>query len=47
MPLADKAKLADHVIDNSGAEAETMRQADDVLREICKEKGLDPARYGL
>lgn len=45
MPLADKAKLADHVIDNSGSPAETCARADQVLDAICREKGVDPARY--
>lgn len=47
MPLAQKAKLADHVIDNSGSEEATRARADEVLRAICLEKGLDPGRYGL
>jgi len=45
MPLADKAKLADFVIDNSGSEAETRARADEVLAAICLKFGLDPARY--
>lgn len=45
LPLAEKAKLADHVIDNSGSEAETLTQADQVLDEICRKNGVDPARY--
>lgn len=45
MPLAEKAKLADHVIDNSGPIAETIARADEVLDAICRGIGLDPARY--
>lgn len=45
LPLADKAKLADYVIDNSGSEAETRARADEVLDAICRERGVDPARF--
>ena len=45
MPLAEKARLADHVIDNGGSVAATLARTDQVLDAICREKGLDPARY--
>jgi dephospho-CoA kinase len=45
MPLSEKVKLADHVIDNAGTIAETEARADDVLDAICRGIGLDPARY--
>ena len=45
MPLAEKARLADHVIDNGGSVAATLTRTDQVLDAICREKGLDPARY--
>jgi dephospho-CoA kinase len=45
MPLAEKAKLADHVIDNSGSRLATLERADAVLDAICAELGIDPARY--
>lgn len=45
LPLADKVKLADHVIDNSGTREATRQQADRVLDAICSELGIDPARY--
>ncbi len=34
MPVADKARLADHVIDNSGARADTERQVREVHRRL-------------
>ena len=45
LPLADKVKLADHVIDNSGTREATRQQADRVLDAICAALGIDPARY--
>ncbi len=45
LPLRQKAALADHVIDNSGAPADTERQADTLLKRLCAELGLRPARY--
>jgi dephospho-CoA kinase len=37
MPVADKAKLADYVIDNSGSRAETERQVRDVYRALLRD----------
>jgi dephospho-CoA kinase len=34
MPVADKAALADHVIDNSGSRAETERQVREVYGKL-------------
>ena len=34
MPVADKAKLADYVIDNSGTRAETERQVREVYKQL-------------
>jgi len=45
MPLSDKAKLADFVIDNSGSIEATRARADEVLDAICSERGIDPSRY--
>jgi dephospho-CoA kinase len=45
LALADKALRADYVIDNSGELAATLRAADDVLRRICADAGVDAARY--
>jgi dephospho-CoA kinase len=45
MPLADKAKLADYVIDNSGSIEATRARSDDVLDAICASVGVDPMCY--
>jgi dephospho-CoA kinase len=45
MSLADKAKNADYVIDNSGTIDETLKRSDEVLDEICRSLGVDPMRY--
>jgi dephospho-CoA kinase len=45
LPLAKKAEMADHVIDNSGPLAATRARADEVLDAICASLGVDPARY--
>jgi dephospho-CoA kinase len=45
LPLAEKSRVADFVIDNSGSIETTRSRADDVLDTICRERGIDPARY--
>lgn len=45
LPLSEKAARADYVIDNSGALSATLAAADEVLRRICAELGVDPGRY--
>ncbi len=45
MPLADKTKLADFVIDNSGTPDALRARADDVLDAVCARAGVDPGRY--
>lgn len=45
LPLEQKAARADFVIDNSGPLPATITAADEVLRQICSELGVDPARY--
>ena len=45
MPLAEKAKLADFVIDNSGTLDELRQRADEVLDAICDQLGVDKARF--
>jgi dephospho-CoA kinase len=45
LPVAEKAKLADFVIDNSGSREQTGQRADDVLDAICGRLQLDPSRY--
>ena len=45
MPLAEKVKVADFVIENTGTLEDLHAKTDDVLAEICKRVGVDPARY--
>jgi dephospho-CoA kinase len=45
LPLADKAARADYVIENAGPLAATLTAADEVLRRVCSEVGVDPERY--
>jgi dephospho-CoA kinase len=45
MPLEEKIRRADHVIDNSGPVSATLARADEVLDALCTELGVDPARY--
>lgn len=47
LPLAEKERRADHVIDNSGELSATLSRADQVLRAICASLSVDPARYSL
>ena len=46
MPLAEKVKVADYVIDNSGARAETERLVRDVYRALLK-RPRDGPRHAL
>jgi dephospho-CoA kinase len=45
LPLAEKTKVADYVIDNDGSVAEAEAAADRVLDAICGEFGVAPERY--
>ncbi len=45
MPLADKAKLADHVIDNAGSRETALATADAVLDAICASLAVPAERY--
>ena len=45
LPLDEKARRADHVIDNGGSIAATLVRADEVLTAVCVSLGIDPARY--
>jgi dephospho-CoA kinase len=45
MPLEEKVKIADFVIDNTGSLDDLRRRTDEVLAEICARLGVDPARY--
>jgi dephospho-CoA kinase len=45
-PLADKIRVADVVIENTGTLDELYQKADRALDEVCRKAGLDPVRYG-
>jgi dephospho-CoA kinase len=45
LPLEDKVKVADYVIDNDGDLGTLAVRADAVLDALCRGLGLDPARY--
>ncbi len=47
IPLAEKVRVADHVIENDGDLGDLERKTDHVLAEICRARGIDPARYRL
>lgn len=47
LPLAEKARRADYVIDNRGSHEALLREADRILARVCEEVGISPARYGL
>lgn len=45
MPLAEKTKVADFVIENDGTLEDLQKKTDEVLAAICAKVGVDPARY--
>jgi dephospho-CoA kinase len=45
MPLAEKVRRADHVIENDGSLADLRERSDLVLDAICHALAIDPARY--
>jgi dephospho-CoA kinase len=45
MPLEEKARRADHVIDNTGTLAALRARADEVLDAVCERLGVDVSRY--
>jgi dephospho-CoA kinase len=45
LPLAEKVRAADFVIENTGSLADLGRRTDQILGEICERLGVDPARY--
>lgn len=47
MPLADKVRMADHVIDNVGTLEELHARTDEVLAAICAALGVDGTRYPI
>jgi dephospho-CoA kinase len=47
MPLADKARRADFVIDNDGSLADLRDQTDKLLERLCVRLGVSAERYPL
>ena len=47
LPLKDKVKRADFVIDNDGSLQLTRSRTDAVLEAVCAALGVDPTRYRL
>jgi dephospho-CoA kinase len=45
LPLAEKVRVADHVIDNDGSIAAAEAEADRVLEAICSSVGVAAERY--
>jgi dephospho-CoA kinase len=45
MPLAEKARRADYVIENAGTEQELMRATDRAFDALCAAARIDPQRY--
>jgi dephospho-CoA kinase len=45
MPLEEKARRADYVIDNTGTVDALRGRADEVLDAVCGQLGVDPSRY--
>ena len=46
MPLAEKAKVADFVIENAGTLADLVRRTDEVLAAICTQLGIETPSQG-
>ncbi len=47
LPLAEKARVADIVIDNDRSLDALRASADSALKSVCQKTGVDPRRYGL
>jgi dephospho-CoA kinase len=47
LPLAEKARRAEYVIDNQGSPADLRANADRVLLAVCRDLGVPASRYGL
>jgi dephospho-CoA kinase len=45
LPLAEKIRVADHVIENTGSLEDLRRRTDEVLEQIARSVGVDAARY--
>ncbi|MCB9608389.1 MAG: dephospho-CoA kinase [Polyangiaceae bacterium] len=47
LPLSEKVRQADFVIDNSGTPEQSQERAREVLRGVCERVGVDASRYGV
>ncbi|MCA9633875.1 MAG: dephospho-CoA kinase [Myxococcales bacterium] len=47
LPLSEKVRQADFVIDNSGTPEQSQQRAREVLRAVCERVRVDPTRYGV
>ena len=47
LPLSEKVRQADFVIDNSGTPEQSQERAREVLRAVCERVTVDASRYGL
>jgi dephospho-CoA kinase len=47
MPLAEKIRVADHVIENTGSVEALRRRTDEVLDQVAQSLGVDTARYSV
>jgi dephospho-CoA kinase len=45
LPLAEKVRVADIVIQNDGTLEALRERADRALDEVCRRTGVDPSRY--
>jgi dephospho-CoA kinase len=45
MPLAEKVRRADYVIENDGSFAQLRERSDTVFEAVCHALAIDPARY--
>ncbi|HEX4337712.1 MAG TPA: dephospho-CoA kinase [Polyangiaceae bacterium] len=45
MPLEEKVRRADYVIDNAGAPEDLVARADEVFESVCERLGVKTARY--
>jgi len=47
LPMSEKVKSADLVIDNEGTLEQLRNLADAILGEVCRMVNIDAAHYGL
>jgi dephospho-CoA kinase len=47
MPLEEKKRVADVIIENTGTLDDLAKKTDEALALVCAKTGVDPARYGI